>query len=179
MFCTIVSVKSHRRVSASSRIFLNCGNMIGEHHDRSTSASTMISLSQSFTGCTYTLIQVSFCACHLSTLFLEGWIWPQNGPVKTQPGQAGTKLTNAEVGLRPVGAIGAYAPEGMWNAEVSFSIRPAVFLAGDGAENWNHMSVDWNKSGIKFGEHVTGNFHQSRVHRSYNVIVGIIFALSK
>jgi hypothetical protein len=26
-------------------------------------------------------------------------------------------LTNAEVGLRPVGAIGAYAPEGMWNAE--------------------------------------------------------------
>jgi hypothetical protein len=26
-------------------------------------------------------------------------------------------LTNAEVGLRPVGAIGAYAPEGMWNTE--------------------------------------------------------------
>jgi hypothetical protein len=26
-------------------------------------------------------------------------------------------LTNAEVGLRPVGVIGAYAPEGMWNAE--------------------------------------------------------------
>jgi hypothetical protein len=29
-------------------------------------------------------------------------------------------LTNAKVGLRPVGAIGAigaYAPEGMWNAE--------------------------------------------------------------
>jgi hypothetical protein len=26
-------------------------------------------------------------------------------------------MTNAEVGLRPVGAIGAYAPEGMWNAE--------------------------------------------------------------
>ena len=26
-------------------------------------------------------------------------------------------LTNAEVGLRPVGAIEAYAPEGMWNAE--------------------------------------------------------------
>jgi len=26
-------------------------------------------------------------------------------------------FTNAEVGLRPVRAIGAYAPEGMWNAE--------------------------------------------------------------
>jgi hypothetical protein len=26
-------------------------------------------------------------------------------------------LTNAEVGLRPVGAIVAYVPEGMWNAE--------------------------------------------------------------
>ncbi len=24
------------------------------------------------------------------------------------------RLMNAEVGLRPVGAIGAYAPEGMW-----------------------------------------------------------------
>jgi len=34
-------------------------------------------------------------------------------------GQALMKLhlTNAEVGLRPVGAIGAYAPEGMRNAE--------------------------------------------------------------
>jgi hypothetical protein len=33
-------------------------------------------------------------------------------------GQAPVKLhlMNAEVGLRPVGAIGAYAPEGMWNA---------------------------------------------------------------
>jgi len=25
---------------------------------------------------------------------------------------------NAEVGLRPVGAIGTYAPEGMWNVEI-------------------------------------------------------------
>jgi hypothetical protein len=73
-------------------------------------------------------------------------------------------LTNAEVGLRPVGATGTYAPEGMWNAEgwsrcalsfskidripsfdihyslfdirffrVSFSIRPAISLAGAAA----------------------------------------------
>jgi len=37
-------------------------------------------------------------------------------------------LTNAEVGLRPGGAIEAYAPEGMWNAEGWVRFAQSFFI---------------------------------------------------
>ena len=47
-------------------------------------------------------------------------------------------LTNAEVGLRPVGAIEAYAPEGMWPParRGHKGLRP-----GGNAEGWSRCAL--------------------------------------
>ena len=68
-------------------------------------------------------------------------------------------LTNAEVGLRPVGAIGTYAPEGMWNAEgwsrfaKSFRNRQNTFIRHsmlDVRVSRRHTALSLNIQTVRF-----------------------------
>ena len=77
-------------------------------------------------------------------------------------------LTNAEVGLRPVGAIGACAPEGMWNAEGWSRCAPSLLLNKDAvlfedlAPLRSHMKLHYKS----FFFDQTGRFSGQR-RRSY------------